>query len=46
VNAGSQDDFTLNGNHTPVNPSNFFLAGTESAWVAATVNWSTFVPQT
>lgn len=46
VNAGSQDDFTLNGNPTLVNPSNFFpVPGTGGAWVAASVNWSTFVPQ-
>lgn len=45
VNAGSEDDFTLNGNPTLVNPNMFFpVAGTGGAWMAASVDWSTFVP--
>ncbi len=45
VNAGSETDFTLNGNPTLVNPNMFFpVPGSGGAFVAASVNWSTFVP--
>lgn len=45
VNAGSESDFTLNGNPTLVNPAMFFpVPGTGGAYVAASVNWSSFVP--
>ncbi len=47
VNAGSEDDFTLNGNPTLVNANAFFdVPGTGGDWKAASVNWSTFVPLT
>jgi gliding motility-associated-like protein len=47
VNAGSEDDFVLNGNPTLVNPNAFFdVPGTGGTWKAASVNWSTFVPLT